>query len=214
MSRRLLAAACAIGLGGCPCDGGGAGLPDARVRDADVCGAMPPDGGAAAGQLRVVVTADNGYTLVRRDAGGTLIAGPSIWHPGVSDEIFFGCDEYDVPADTTALYVIAADDGQGQRGVYLHAEVDGVRRWASSSAWEVCATGDVQADFTPGGDEGVAAYLALRLPGCAWAPVVLPTRDEAPLDTACFCDRADDVAWIGGPPSRTWFVYRGPMLAP
>ena len=157
---------------------------------AATCPGVPADAGAAPGTLRFVVTADNGYTLVTRAGSGPLVAETSAWNPTSAAQIYFECEQYDLPATTSEVYVVAGNINSF-KALYLHAELDDAPRLASSVAWEVCDTGAPRAGTQPGAD--VAAFVTMALSTCTWSAA---TAINYPIDARCACDGADGVAWI------------------
>lgn len=194
-STRTRIAAAALAIAGCGRIGFDAGSGD------DVPG---PD--AAGGPVRVVMTADNGYTLVHR-TGATYVAEAPQWN-GTSSDIYFGCEEYGLPAATEELFAVAANAGSFY-GFYAHVDRGGAISIASSAAISVCDSGVTRTGTSPAPD--VAAWLEAALPACTWTPATVISYVITALES---CDQVAGPEWIWGPVNNNWLIFRIPVAAP
>jgi hypothetical protein len=178
--------------------------PRADAGAGAMCPGVAADARGAPSMLRVVVTADNGYTLVSQAGTGPLHAETPAWNPTSSNQIYFECEQYGLSPATTALYIVAGNIS-GAQALYVHAELDETPRLASSSAWESCDTGAPRTGTQPSAD--VAAFVAGAIPACSWSPA---TAIAYTIDAACACDRAPGVTWIWGATTPNWQLFRAP----
>ncbi|MEZ4366592.1 MAG: protein kinase [Kofleriaceae bacterium] len=178
------------------------GAPSSTSTERPGCPTPPP----IADGLRVVATADNGYALVSRRAGGPWRAEPSVWNDSSSD-IFYECEPWVLPADTDELYVVAANAG-GPAALYVAADRDGDHARSTSARWQVCDTGVERRVHQRRPDACADAFVASHLATCTWTPVVELDDYLVPAEQAC--GEVAGPRWIWGPRTQTWLIFRAP----